>query len=208
MTRRSPRRASLASTARNDTVPTTGPISTTARHSPGSRCAIEAGIVTDAASTERWIADVLDAPNDDAVIARVRRENPGASPEEIRKLVQKDRVGHDFYIASFPRKAMQAASWVDQTYPGTHFADKGVRVANSINFSATMTSGVQNLIYVKPLLTMPMTTIGVAAERDLLNQIPSLPRVYDGACLAWMMYAGAATPVNSAFYGHLDFGWS
>lgn len=87
-------------------------------------------------------------------------------------------------------------------------ADKGVRVANSINFSATMTSGVQNLIYVKPLLTMPMTTIGVAAERDLLNQIPSLPRVYDGACLAWMMYAGAATPVNSAFYGHLDFGWS
>lgn len=87
-------------------------------------------------------------------------------------------------------------------------ADKGVRIGNSINFSATMTSGVQNLIYVRPLLSMPMTTIGVAAERDLLNQIPSLPRVYDGACLAWMMYAGAATPVNSAFYGHLDFGWS
>lgn len=87
-------------------------------------------------------------------------------------------------------------------------ADRGVRMGNSINFSATMTSGVQNLIYVRPLLSMPMTTIGVAAERDLLNQIPSLPRVYDGACLAWMMYAGAATPTNSAFYGHLDFGWS
>lgn len=86
--------------------------------------------------------------------------------------------------------------------------DKGVQRATAINFSATMTSGVQNLIYVRPLLTMPMTTIGVACERDLLNQIPSLPRVYDGACLAWMMYAGAATPVNSAFYGHLDFGWS
>jgi hypothetical protein len=52
-----------------------------------------------------------------------------------------------------------------------------------------------------------MTTIGVAAERDLLNQVPSLPQVYDGANLAWLMYAGAATPVNSAFYGHLDFGW-
>lgn len=86
--------------------------------------------------------------------------------------------------------------------------DKGVQRATAINFSATMTSGVQNLIYVRPLMTMPMTTIGVACERDLLNQIPSLPRVYDGACLAWMMYAGAATPVNSAFYGHLDFGWS
>ena len=86
--------------------------------------------------------------------------------------------------------------------------DRGVRIATAINFSATMTSGVQNLIYVRPLLSLPMTTIGVACERDLLNQLPSLPRVYDGACLAWMMYAGAATPTNSAFYGHLDFGWS
>jgi hypothetical protein len=23
----------------------------------------------------------------------------------------------------------------------------------------------------------------------------------------WLMYAGAATPVASAFYGHLDFAW-
>jgi len=53
-----------------------------------------------------------------------------------------------------------------------------------------------------------MTTIGVACERDLLNQVPSLPRVYNGACLAWLMYAGAATPVNSSFYGHLDFAWA
>lgn len=86
--------------------------------------------------------------------------------------------------------------------------DRGVMRATAINFSATHTSGVTNLIYVKPLLTLPMTTIGVAAERDLVNQIPSMPRVYDGACLVWLMYAGAATPTNSAFYGHIDFGWS
>jgi hypothetical protein len=49
--------------------------------------------------------------------------------------------------------------------------------------------------------------VGVAAERDLLNQLPSLPRVYDGANLSWLMYAGALTPVNSAFYGNLDFIW-
>lgn len=86
--------------------------------------------------------------------------------------------------------------------------DAGIRSVQSINFSATMTSGVQNLILCKPLLTLPMTTIGVAAERDLLNQVPSLPRVYDGANLQWLMYAGAATPVSSPFYGHLDFAWS
>ena len=86
--------------------------------------------------------------------------------------------------------------------------DAGIRSVQSVNFSATMTSGVQNLILCKPLLTLPMTTIGVAAERDLLNQVPSLPRVYDGANLQWLMYAGAATPVSSPFYGHLDFAWS
>lgn len=86
--------------------------------------------------------------------------------------------------------------------------DAGIRSVQSVNFSATMTSGVMNLILVKPLLTLPMTTIGVAAERDLLNQVPSLPKVYDGANLQWMLYAGAATPVSSPFYGHLDFAWS
>ena len=86
--------------------------------------------------------------------------------------------------------------------------DAGIRSVQSINLSASYVSGVLNLLLVKPLLTLPMTTIGVAAERDLLNQVPSLPKVYDGACLAWMMYAGAATPTNSPFYGHLDFAWS
>lgn len=85
--------------------------------------------------------------------------------------------------------------------------DTGIRSIQSVQYSATRTSGVGNVVLVRPLLTLPMTTIGVAAERDLLNQIPSLPRIYDGACLHWMMYAGAATPVNSAFYGHIDFGW-
>lgn len=85
--------------------------------------------------------------------------------------------------------------------------DTGIRSIESVQYSATRTSGVGNVVLCKPLLTLPMTTVGVAAERDLLNQLPSLPRVFDGACLHWLMYAGANTPVNSAFYGHIDFGW-
>lgn len=85
--------------------------------------------------------------------------------------------------------------------------DSGIQSVQQFNLSATYTSGNLNLVICRPLLTLPMTTIGVAAERDLLNQVPSLPRVYDGANLSWLMYAGAATPVNSAFYGHLDFAW-
>ena len=52
------------------------------------------------------------------------------------------------------------------------------------------------------------TTLGVTAERDLVNQFASMPKVYDGACLAWLMLAGAATPVASPISGHLEFGWS
>jgi hypothetical protein len=85
--------------------------------------------------------------------------------------------------------------------------DSGIQSVQQFNLSSTYTSGQLNLVICRPLLTLPMTTIGVAAERDLLNQVPSLPRVYDGANLTWLMYAGAATPVNSAFYGHLDFAW-
>jgi hypothetical protein len=86
--------------------------------------------------------------------------------------------------------------------------DQGIESVQQITFSATRTSGVMNLCLCKPLLTLPMTTIGVAAERDLLNQVPSLPEVKDGACLGWLMYAGAATPVSSGFVGHIDFAWS
>ena len=85
--------------------------------------------------------------------------------------------------------------------------DAGIRLVEQFSYSATHTSGTTNVVLARPLLTLPMTTIGVAAERDLVNQLPSLPRVYDGACLVWLMYAGAATPVASAFYGHLDFAW-
>lgn len=85
--------------------------------------------------------------------------------------------------------------------------DAGILSVQNINFSATMTSGVMNLVICKPLAYIPVTTVGVAGERDFVNQLPSLPRIYDGACLNWMMYAGAATPVNSAFYGSLDTVW-
>lgn len=86
-------------------------------------------------------------------------------------------------------------------------ADAGIRTVEQFNYGVTHTSGTTNVCLCRPLLTLPMTTVGIAAERDLMNQLPSLPRVYDGACLQWLMYAGAATPVTSAFYGHLDLGW-
>ena len=86
--------------------------------------------------------------------------------------------------------------------------DAGIRSVQSINLSASYLSGVLNLVLCKPLLPLPITTLGVTAERDLVNQFMSMPKVYDGACLSWLMLAGAATPVGSALSGHLELGWS
>jgi hypothetical protein len=85
--------------------------------------------------------------------------------------------------------------------------DTGTRDVYKMSLSTSYLSGAHACVFAKPLLTLPLTTIGVAAERDLLNQVPSLPPIEDGACLSWLLYAGAATPTSSPFFGHLDFAW-
>jgi hypothetical protein len=84
--------------------------------------------------------------------------------------------------------------------------DAGIAKIDNVQISVSYVSGEFSIGLCKPLIVMPMTTIGVASERDFMNQLPSLPRVYDGANLQWMIYHGANTPTNSAFYGHIDFG--
>ena len=86
--------------------------------------------------------------------------------------------------------------------------DTGIRSVQNVTISVSYVSGVLNLVLCKPLMTLPITTLGVTAERDLVNQFMSMPKVYDGACLAWLMLAGAATPVGSPLSGHLEFGYS
>lgn len=85
--------------------------------------------------------------------------------------------------------------------------DAGIKYITGIQQSVSYVSGEYAIVLCKPLFTLPMTTIGVAAERDFMNQVPSLPRVYDGANIQFLLYSGANTPTNSAFYGHIDFAW-
>ena len=87
-------------------------------------------------------------------------------------------------------------------------SDSGIQSVQTVTISASYVSGVLNLVLAKPLLTLPITTLGVTAERDLVNQFASMPKIYDGANLQWMMLAGAATPVASPISGHLEFGWT
>lgn len=85
--------------------------------------------------------------------------------------------------------------------------DTGIRSVQTITMSAASGAGTAALVLCKPLITIPVTTSGVYAERDLLNQLPSLPVVDDGACLVWLYFAGAATAANTNFYGHTQTVW-
>jgi hypothetical protein len=84
--------------------------------------------------------------------------------------------------------------------------DTGVSNVASVTMSAANT-GTGAFFLARPLLTLPISTASVAGERDLLNQIPSLPQVKDGACLVWLYFAGAATGATTNFYGSLEMAW-
>jgi hypothetical protein len=87
--------------------------------------------------------------------------------------------------------------------------DSGVRSIQTITFSAAMGAGsaVSAVLY-RPLATIPLTTIGVMTERDFLYQLPSLPKIEDGACLGFLYFTGAATVASTPFTGYLDYAWN
>jgi hypothetical protein len=87
--------------------------------------------------------------------------------------------------------------------------DTGIQSFQSVTLSAASgTASTAALVLVKPLLSLPISAAGVAAERDLVNQFPSLPRVRDGACLTWLYFAGAATAAATSFTMWGDVAWS
>jgi hypothetical protein len=87
--------------------------------------------------------------------------------------------------------------------------DTGVRTVQSAQFSAAgaTANGCVNLVLCRPLATIPITTAFVATERDLLSQLPSLPRVRDGAVLGYAIFAGAVITAGTSYQGYIDLAW-
>lgn len=88
--------------------------------------------------------------------------------------------------------------------------DAGISKIDSFTWSggtAYTGSGVVMLCIARPLLDIPIPVTGMFSERDLVNQLPSLPRVMDGACLAWMLFGTGATTTASPIDGAIDFAW-
>lgn len=88
--------------------------------------------------------------------------------------------------------------------------DLGIARINSFTFSggtAYTTGGKFALCIVRPLLDIACPVTGMWSERDLVNQLMSMPQVMDGACLCWMYFATGGTTNNSPFNSTIDFAW-
>ena len=86
--------------------------------------------------------------------------------------------------------------------------DAGIAEINTIQNSVSYVSGEYCVALVKEIARVPITTLWVAAERDLVNQLPSLPRLYDGAALYVAIWSSTTTPANANFSGHITTVWN
>lgn len=89
-------------------------------------------------------------------------------------------------------------------------SDLGVGRINSFTWStgtAYTGSGAMALCIARPLLDLALPVTGMFSERDLVNQLCSLPKVEDGACLQWLVFSTGATTNNTPFTATIDFAW-
>lgn len=87
--------------------------------------------------------------------------------------------------------------------------DKGIRSVETFQLSAgTGTANTYyHLVLCKTISQIPLAVASQASERDLVNQLPSMPRVYDDANLHFIVFAGAAFAASGIVMGSLEFGW-
>lgn len=85
--------------------------------------------------------------------------------------------------------------------------DAGIAQVDTIQNSVSYVSGEYTVALIKEISRIPISTLGLAAERNLLTEMPSLPRIYDGAALYFLFGSGVATPASSAISGHCEFIW-
>lgn len=88
--------------------------------------------------------------------------------------------------------------------------DYGIRDIEAFTFSGgTAYTGSGSLVMhlVKPLWQIPIPATGILTERDFVNQLPSLPKIPDAACLRFLLFQTGATTTTSPVLVAADYGW-
>lgn len=85
--------------------------------------------------------------------------------------------------------------------------DTGVRQITSYAITTGATSGVGAFILHRPIACIPLVAANIAGERDFLSGVPSLPRIYDDACLGFFIQIGGAMTAGGVITGELRYAW-
>ncbi len=86
--------------------------------------------------------------------------------------------------------------------------DTGIQSVQTVTLSAASgTASTAALVLAKPLAQITLGVASLMTEKDLPNQIPSLPQVKDGACLGFLLGAGAAVAASTTFAGQTEVVW-
>jgi len=81
---------------------------------------------------------------------------------------------------------------------------QGCRDVRTLNVVTAGATGVCNVVLIKPLAFLPLVA-NIGNERDLVLQLAALPRIYNGACLAFAYFASAVTATS--IFGQLRVGY-
>lgn len=79
--------------------------------------------------------------------------------------------------------------------------DTGVRSVQTFTFGSGLTTGQFAICLVRPLAVIPIPAITQYIERDFVVELPSMPRIYDDACLSFIYVPTAA--VTAASFGEI-----
>lgn len=84
---------------------------------------------------------------------------------------------------------------------------RGIKTATFTTAYTTATTLTAAIVLCKPICTIPIVAASVAAERNLMSQLPSLPRIYDHAALNFLQFTGGATANATAINGYIETAW-
>lgn len=85
--------------------------------------------------------------------------------------------------------------------------DTGVQRIASYAIGTGLTSGVGAFVLHRPIAEVPLNLANLAGIMDFVTGLPTFPRIYDDACLGFLINIGGATTANNIVTGHIAYGW-
>lgn len=82
----------------------------------------------------------------------------------------------------------------------------GVKSIDSYTIAAG-TTGTVAFMLVKLLAALPLPAVSTLSERDCMNQLPGLTRIYDDALLGFLYCPGGNVVANPILSGAIGMGW-